>query len=267
VTRPTILDAAMGTELARRGAAIDGPRGAARALDEAPGLVTAIHRAHVEAGARVLTTNTLCAAVEPDGLARRMTLAVTLARDAAEAGGSGVRVAGSIGPLAHALADPDVRAARYREAARALADAGCDVVLLETMVDTSEILRAIDAVRDVTTCPLWVATVAGPGATLLDGSTLADLAAALPLRELDAWLCGCTDPAVLAPAVAAMAAHAPAGLARGAVPNLGPPHGARDPTHLAATLAELAVTHGLRIVGGCCGTTPAFTRALVDALG
>src|SRR5262249_7715686 len=103
---PLLLDAAMGTELARRGVACDLPLWSARALWAAPETVFAIHRDEVAAGAEILTTNTFrthrrTLAKEGKGseAARWTRRAVSLAREAAQSSGRDVYVVGSISPL------------------------------------------------------------------------------------------------------------------------------------------------------------------------
>jgi S-methylmethionine-dependent homocysteine/selenocysteine methylase len=142
--RPLLLDAAMGTELERRGASTRLPLWSARALFECPELVLAIHREEVAAGAEILTANTFRThrrTARREGLEGRSAeltrTAVALAREAAREAGRPVFVAGSLSPLEDCYR-PDLTPAgdaierEHALQAESLAAAGVDGILVET---------------------------------------------------------------------------------------------------------------------------------------
>jgi S-methylmethionine-dependent homocysteine/selenocysteine methylase len=291
--RALVLDGAMGTELERRQVATPLPAWTASALLSAPDAVLAIHREYVAAGADGLTTATfrttrraLAAAGAGERAAELTALAVELARTAAREapGGRRVFVLGSMAPLEDCFRPDLVPAAADLEREHAahaanLARAGVDALLVETMNTTREAVAAVGAAR-ATGLPALASFIAGGDASLLDGEPLATLVPALLAAGPAAVLVNCTPVEVTGRVLAVLLA-----LARstpvGAYANIGYPRpGRREPgaaTDLAAvTPAEFGrhaaawVRAGARIVGGCCGTTPAHiaaVRAAVDAIG
>ena len=226
------------------------------AVETAPELVVAIHRAHVEAGAQVVTTNTLCAhASDPVTTRRIAAAAVDLARQGAD--DPRVCIAGSIGPV---RGQPAARRAAYREAARSLADAGADILLVETMVDPAEAALAVAAALelDATT---WLAIACDETGRFVGGQPITALFDVLDTARLGALLVGCTAIAGLEPALRGVASHVPDTVWRGAYPNT---TGAG--ADLGVTLVRIARDHALDVVGGCCGTDAAFLRTVASAL-
>ena len=217
--RPIILlDGAMGTQLAARGFALREPLFSARALIDAPDLVAAIHADYLHAGAQVLTTNsfglhasTLARAgiAEQQGaLARRCLEILEQVRHEAREQDPRLarfRIAGSIPPRPRANQGGDLALARaeYRTYAERLADAGVDLILLETFTSVAEASLALEGVAEVD-LPTWLSVVAGAparrgasltdrpdGTRLVDGDPIAELA---PLAErVDALLINCTQ--------------------------------------------------------------------------
>jgi S-methylmethionine-dependent homocysteine/selenocysteine methylase len=280
---PLVLDGALGTELERRGATCTLPLWSAHALIERPELVRAIHDDYVAAGADVLTANTFrtqrrtLARGGAGARAAELTArAVTLACAAAEGAPAGrhVRVAGSIAPLEdcyHPERVPrdDALAEEHAEHARHLAAAGADLLLVETMNTVREAVAALRAAR-ATGLPTWASFVCASGARLLSGEPLADALAAV--RELDpqAVLVNCLPPREVVPCLAVLAA---AGVPFGVYANLGAPDAAggfvRSDDCAPAAFGTHAATWaraGARVVGGCCGTTPAHVRAAAEAI-
>lgn len=277
--RVVLLDGAMGTMLLDRGLELGTP--AERWVLERPDEVFRVHRAYVAAGAEVITTCTFGA--NAPNLARaglgqeRHTIwqvGVALAREAIGAGGF---VLGDIGPIWPPLGQPQApteaeRRAAYAEQASALASAGCDALLVETMTDVDEAVLAISSIRDVTPCPV-IATMAFVPATperaAIDPRVAAHRLALAGAAALGAN-CMLTAAEMLHTVVALVAATELPIVAR---PNAGQPR--RDdtgrcvydetPERFAAGVARL-VAAGARAVGGCCGTTPAFLEAAAAAL-
>jgi len=285
---PVLLDGATGTELERRGARMSAPLWSAHALLDDPELVRRIHREYAEAGAQVLGTNTFrtharnLAAGGLAGRAAELTaLAVRLARAArdevsrARPDAAGIRVAGVISPLEDCLRPADSPGERagpeHRAIATQLVDAGADLLLIETMTRVDEARAAVAAAQGLGR-PIWLAVVARADGRLLAGEPLSALLGALVGLELQALLLNCSDLEhldVALPALVAAAAARPA-LWLGAYPHTGhhdPERGwqthAVDAEGFAARLAgHAARLPAIALLGGCCGSTPAWIAAL-----
>jgi S-methylmethionine-dependent homocysteine/selenocysteine methylase len=274
-----LLDAAMGTELQRRGADTRLPLWSARALIDAPKLVSEIHRDEVAAGAEVLTANTFRThrrTLAKGGLAERSRVltafAVALARDATAESGREVFVAGSLSPLEDCyrpdLVPEDATLEReHREQADSLAAAGVDVILLETHNTIRELVAAARAAKE-TGLPFVASMVTNGSGRLLSGQPIGDAVHALAPFAPDAFSINCVLAARLGSDLARLGAAAP-GVPLAAYGNMGLP---TDDLGWAFTeeLSPEAYAHysrawlalGIRLVGGCCGTTPAHTAAL-----
>jgi S-methylmethionine-dependent homocysteine/selenocysteine methylase len=280
---PLLLDAAMGTELQRRDADTKLPLWSASALIRDPELVWTIHSDEVSAGAEILTANTFrthARSLAKAGLAERSgelgALAVQLAHQAAAAPGRDIFVAGSLSPLEDCyrpdLVPDDAALAREHGAqARFLADAGVDLILAETHNTIREAAAALRAAK-ATGIPVFVSLVTDGKGSLLSGESIADAAKALLQLGPDALGINCVPAARLAGDLAVLAAAAP-GVPLLAYGNLGLPDDSRgwafteelSPEEYAET-ARGWIERGARIVGGCCGTTPAHSRALRQAI-
>ena len=276
---PLLLDGATGTELERRGVPSELPLWSARALLEAPELLARIHAEYVAAGAEVVTANTFrtqrrtLAHAGLAGRTRELTrCAVELARRSTQGAPRRIFVAGSMAPLEDCwrpdrVPEDEALAREHAEHAENLRAAGVDLLLLETFGTLREALAALRAAR-TSGLPVWASFACDAQGRLLSGEPLAEaLAAARALGPL-ALLVNCLPPSHVEPALAALRA---CGLPFGVYPNLGAPTagGKRrteelDPAALAA-LTRRWVAAGARIVGGCCGTTPAHLRALAGA--
>lgn len=263
-----LLDGPMGTELARRGVVLAGRAWTARALDEAPEIVAAVHRDYADAGATVHTTCTFrtqrrSVGARWDELAAR---AVAIARANVPAGH---RVAGSIAPLEDCYR-PDLspgRASRqeHRELARVLAREGVDLLLCETFPDAVEAVVAVEEAVG-TGVETWVALTAGPDGALLSPSELRDAARACVAAGARAVLVDCVAATRTGAYVERLAdfgvpfgAYANAGSAEDAI---GWSADAAQGASAYAGLASAWVDAGATIVGGCCGTGPEHIVAL-----
>jgi S-methylmethionine-dependent homocysteine/selenocysteine methylase len=278
--RPIVLDGAMGSELYRRGVATRLPLWSSHALISRPEVVAAVHADHASAGAEVLTTNTFrtnIRTLERGGLSHRFeelnALAVRLARQAAGAAPQPTLVAGSVAPVEDCYeperVPPDADLEReHGLLTRALARAGCDLLLLETMNSLREARVALSAALE-TGLPVWVSFVIGPGAVLLSGEDLGEAARDMQRRGARAILVNCAPLPVACEGFRAL--RAAVSLPSGLYPN----HGHSDPVHGwesdpldPAVFERLACgwfEQGARMVGGCCGTTPEHVRAIVAA--
>jgi S-methylmethionine-dependent homocysteine/selenocysteine methylase len=278
-----LLDAAMGTELQRRGADTRLPLWSGRALVESPELVSAIHKDEVAAGAEILTANTFRThrrTLAKAGLrsrSRELTLlAVRLAREAAEEAGREVFVAGSLSPLEDCYRPdlvPDKAAleSEHRDQAEALAASGVNAILLETHNTVRELVAAARAAR-ATGLPFVASMVTDGTGRLLSGETVGEAAGALLPLGPDAISINCVPARHLAADLERLAAAAP-GVPLGAYGNLGLPEDESGWTfsdelspQVYAAEARRWLAIGARLVGGCCGTTPAHTAALRYAI-
>ncbi|HEX2184485.1 MAG TPA: bifunctional homocysteine S-methyltransferase/methylenetetrahydrofolate reductase, partial [Chloroflexota bacterium] len=280
--RPVLFDGAMGTELYARGVSYE------RCFDELnltePELVQSVHRAYIAAGAEAIETNTFAAnrlQLAPFGLegrVRELNLrGVRLAREAKEVSGEDVFLAGSVSSLGQPLAPagtitPEQARAIFTEQIEALLEGGVDLLVLETFADVGELRQAILAARAVTADLPIVAevTVAEDGNTL-SGARPEDVAAEIGALGVDALGVNCgVGPQATLEALQRMAPHTTLPLA--AMPNAGYPAmvGRRrfyvsSPAYF-AEYAGRFVQAGVRLIGGCCGTTPAHIAAMREAL-
>jgi homocysteine S-methyltransferase len=280
-TSVLVADGGMGTSLIAAGVPVEA---CLDVLNERePGRVERIHRAFVAAGARLVLTNTFGAnryRLEQHGIADRVDPICAAGVRVARAAGAEL-VAGSVGPLGVRLQPYGrVRAEdafdAYREQTAALTNAGADVLVIETQTDLRELEQAVLAARDVAP---EVALVASATFTADDRTLLGDTAVAVATRLVDLGVdvigvnCG-EGPAQVARVIRVIASvAATAGTPLLARPNAGGPTevGGRfvypaTPRYVAETVAG-SLDDGVAIVGGCCGTGPAHTRAIADAVG
>ncbi len=278
-----LADGATGTMLYERGIPFD------QSFDELnlsrATLVEALHRDYLAAGAELIETNTFGAnavRLAAHGLEDKVRLiarqGVRIARTAREIVGVNAFVAGSVGPLGKPLQPfgqiSVADAERYYHAtAEGLLEGGCDCFILETFQDLNEILAALRAVRRVSLdLPVIAQMTFGE-----DGKTLYGHPPALVVRTLkDAGAdvvgvnCGVGPQATLEVLEELLAAADATPVS--AMPNAGLPqfHGGRflylaSPEYF-AEFAARAVGLGVRLVGGCCGTTPAHVKAMRERL-
>jgi S-methylmethionine-dependent homocysteine/selenocysteine methylase len=283
---PLLLDGALGSELTRRGIETPLPIWSAAAIRSAPAAIAAIHADHVAAGAEVVTAATFrttrralarIGAADPAAEARALTTrAIDLARSARPR-----FVAGSIAPLEDCY-EPELvpdEATLDREHAwlvRDLADAGVDLILVETMNTIREATAAARAAR-ATGLPVVVSFVcASDGradARLLSGERVADAARALLAEEVDALGINCTPVPTLHLPLAAMLCAAGGRVPCAAYGNVGKTDAIQGWTCTAdcppANYAKAAahwLTQGARLLGGCCGTTAEHVAALRELI-
>lgn len=282
-----LLDGAMGTELERRGVDTSLPLWSAAALDVAPHVVQQIHLEHILAGAQVITTNTFrtnLRALRKAGIAHRMReltfRAVVLARAAIEASGRQglVRIAGSMAPVEDCYtpelvpSDAELRA-EHALLARYLAEAGVDLLLIETQNTAREAVAAARAAAE-TGKPFWVSFTLDAENRLLSGELLAEaVRAVLPLGP-QAILVNCIPTAQMREAMRLLRRLVPPTIPIGAYANAGRVDEATgvwtmeggDTPEGYAEAAQQWLAEGATIIGGCCGTTPEHIAALSAAL-
>jgi methionine synthase / methylenetetrahydrofolate reductase (NADH) len=276
--RVLVCDGAMGTMLYGRGIFLN------RSFDELnltqPDLVAEVHQAYIRAGADVIETNTFGAnriKLGAFGLADRVS-AINLqgARIARHAARDQAYVAGAIGPLGiriEPLGKTGVEEAEayFGEQARALVEGGVDLFVLETFRDVNEIGAAIRAVRNACDLPIVAQVTTEEDGNSLDG---APPEAFVPdLEHLGAHVVGlnCSvGPAAMLDTIERMARVASVKLS--AQPNAGRPREIEgrniylcSPEYM-ASYARRFINSGVRLVGGCCGTTPEHVRHIKDAV-
>lgn len=247
---------------------------------ENPQAVQAIHRAYLEAGCRLITTNTFgttAPKVEPYGytVAQVMSAAVANVRAAMDqAGVTDAYVCADIGPTGKLLRpygdlDFEEAVARFAAPIRAAEEAGADCILIETMSDLYEMKAAVVAAKENCSLPILASLIFDGSGKLLTGGSPQAAVALLEGLGVDVIGLNCgLGPQEMAPVFRQLweAASVPLLLQ----PNAGLPRseGGKTvydvtPADYAAQMAKLAPMATL--LGGCCGTTPAHLAALIQA--
>ena len=276
---PVLCDGAMGTMLYSKGIFIN------RCYDELnlsqPELVASVHQEYVKAGAEILETNTFGAnsfRLARHGLQSRVVeinrAAVELARSAAA---NDVLVAGSVGPLGVRI-EPlgkigleEARAA-FAQQIGVLAEAGIDLLILETFGYVEELHQAILAAQEAAPGIAVVAQVTiDDDGNALDGSTPESYAKRIEDYGPEVLGCNCSvGPVAMLDAIERI--RQATSLPLSAQPNAGMPRNVEgrniylcSPEYMAEYTRRL-IAAGTRLVGGCCGTTPEHIRAMKAAL-
>ena len=259
--------------------------GAVRCFDELnttePEAVFRVHQSYIEAGAQIIETNTFGAnrfKLAPIGLGedvqRLNSRGVKIAREARESAAREVLIAGSIGPLGIGVQarhpEPDEIIDVFHEQALALEERGVDFFILETFSYVEELMLAIDAIRSFSGLPIVAQLTYSE-----EGTTYGDVnpfLAATMLKDKNVQVIGanCTlGPQSLLPILRELCGVN--GVCVSGMPNAGFPKKEGDrivypkssPEYF-ALFAREAAEAGVRILGGCCGTTPAHIRAMAD---
>jgi homocysteine S-methyltransferase len=276
--RVLVCDGAMGTMLYAKGVFIN------RCFDSlnvmSADTVTEIHQDYVRAGADVLETNTFGAnriKLRSFGLGDTVReINVEGARIARKAARDQAYVAGAMGPLGVRI-EPwgkmgtDEAEAYFREQAEALIEGGVDLLILETFRDLNEIGAAIAAVRSISRLPIVAQMTIEDDGNSLDGTPPEQFAPEMERRGADVIGVNCSiGPAHMLETVERMAAVTRARLS--AQPNAGRPRDIEgrniylsSPEYLASYARRFA-QQGVRMVGGCCGTTPEHIRQIKAAI-
>jgi homocysteine S-methyltransferase len=269
----------MGTMLYARGVFIN------RCFDElnlsSPALVEEIHREYLRAGADIIETNTFGAnryklvrhGLE-DKVAEINQVAVGIARRAIETVRRDAWVAGSVGPLGNPLQslDPlspaDLRAI-YAEQIQGLVDGGIDLLMIETIARREEMEAAIRTAREITPdLPIVAQMSFNENGRTVRGDEAGDLAGWM--RDLGADVVGANcaiGPKPMLECLEAMSRRGDFLLA--AQPNAGTPQWFEgryiyfsSPEYMAEYARRFILSCGVRLIGGCCGTTPDHIRAM-----
>ena len=276
--RVLVCDGAMGTMLYAKGVFINKSFDALNITQ--PDLVAEVHQEYVRAGADIIETNTFGAnriKLGSFGLADRLhAISEQGAKIARHAARDQAYVAGAIGPLGVRIepwGKTGVDEAReyFREQAQALADGGVDLFILETFRDLNEIGAAIDAVRSVSDLPIVAQMTTEEDGNTLDGTPPERFTPELERRGATVIGVNCAvGPAPMLDTIERMAAVTTRKLS--AQPNAGQPRDVEgrniylcSPEYM-ASYARRFIMHNVRLVGGCCGTTPEHIRQIKTAV-
>lgn len=283
--RVRIFDGAMGTMIYSKGIYIN------RCYDElnlsSPDLIADIHREYIRAGAEIIETNTFGASrlkLSQQGMDDKLVeinvSAAKLARRAIETAKHDVFVAGAISPLGvriepYGPTSVDEAKDIFKEQAQALLEGGVDCFVLETFHDLAEIEQAIRAVRELGPYVIFAQMTINETGETAYGTPLDVIT-----RQLDRWLgsqgsdvigLNCSvGPQTILEAIETIRPLTTRKLS--AQPNAGFPRDVQGrKIYLAspeytATYARRLITAGVKYVGGCCGTTPAHIKLMVDAV-
>ena len=270
--RFVFLDGGMGTQLQARGLQ-PGQKPELAAL-EMPDVLTAIHTDYANAGADILLANTFGAnAKKLAGCGHTVedvvTASIACARKAADT--TGALVALDIGPLGELLVPAGTLSfedayAEFAQVIRAGTAAGADLVFLETMTDLYELKAAILAAKENCTLPIFTSMSFESRGRTFTGCTVESYAVTAAGLGADAVGINCSlGPKEILPFAQRLCRSVPAGVPVFVKPNAGLPNpdGSYnlDPDGFAAEMKEYAAI-GVSMVGGCCGTTPAFIAKL-----
>lgn len=292
-----ILDGGMGRELARMGAPFRQPEWSALALMEAPQFVRQAHDAFIAAGSQVITTNSYAVVpfhVGDEVFAQRgaelIALSGQLARAAAAAAASPIKVGGSLPPVLGSYR-PDLFDAEKAKALLEVLVAGLRQYVDFWLAETQSSIAEVELVREVVgddSKPLWLSFTlldelnASGQAQLRSGETVSAAVTAALRLSAEAVLFNCSRPEVMASAVAEARqtadrhhsdldigvyanAFEPADNRRGANEGLSELRTDTDPQGY-LRFAEQWVAAGATMIGGCCGIGPEHIAALSQAL-
>lgn len=273
--RIVILDGAMGTVLQQKGLP---PGGKPELLNfSRPDLLRDVYRAYIEAGSHIIYANTFGASAPKLAgtgytVEEVVSAAVGIAKEAAA--GTDVKISLDMGPLGELLEPlgtlPFERAYEYfKEAAVAGERAGADLVAIETMTDLYEAKAALLAVKENTSLPVLVTMSFEQNGRTFTGCAIPSMARTLEGLGADAVGLNCSlGPDLLLPLVKELRENTRLPVI--VKPNAGLPDPATGaygmgPEEFAAAMLPI-VEAGADLVGGCCGTSPEYIRALAVGL-
>ncbi len=280
---PVLCDGGMGTQLYARGISYE------RCFEQLnlsdPELIKAIHLDYVAAGAEIIETNTFGAnryRLAEHGLENQVhqvnRAGARIAREVREMSDAQIFIAGSIGPLGSPLAPlgtiqlADARAA-FSEQTEALLQAGVDLFIIETISDLAEMREALAAVRNLSDLPVVALMTFGEDSTIASGEDAH--AVAQTLHDLGADIVGVNcalGPSSTYDVITGMLGDGSNNFMVAAQPNAGLPRRVGNrfiyvstPDYF-ADYARRFLAAGVRLIGGCCGTTPQHISAMHKVL-
>ena len=265
------FDGGMGTELYKRGIKGD----TALANLTSPEAVEEIHREYIQAGANIITANTFGAYKHKhDNAAEIIKAAMAIAKRACE--GQTAYIAldlGATGLMLEPYGDVSIEECRdvYLTAARTGAECGADFILIETIMDLGELQAAVDAALE-TNLPIMATMSFNENGRTMYGASISDMVAALGHENIIALGMNCGfGPSAYMPLVETLVASTDKPIIlqpNAGLPTLsdeGIPSYDLDPETFASLMSQ-AAGKGVKIFGGCCGTTPAHISAMVRGL-
>lgn len=273
-----MFDGAMGTRLYEKGVYIN------RVYDELnlsqPDLVKEVHKEYLEAGAMVLETNTFGAnffKLRPHGLADKLEIInYQAAKIAREVAGEKAWVAGAIGPLGIRIepwgkTSVEEAESAFEMQAKGLLNGGVDLFILETFFDLNEIHQAIKAVRKISDKPIIASMTINEDGNALYGTTVDVFTNKLVSWEADIIGLNCSvGPKTMFDAIEKMRGLTDLNIM--VQPNAGLPKVVdgrmiylSNPEYF-GEYAKRFLQAGVKIVGGCCGTSPEHIRAVCNAV-
>ncbi|MFH1830445.1 MAG: homocysteine S-methyltransferase family protein [Pseudomonadota bacterium] len=283
--RILVFDGAMGTMLDAKGARAECNE---ELCLSKPDVISDIHRAYLDAGADIITTNTFGASrvvLAEHGLANSVQeinfAAAKLARKQAEAASGAHFVAGELGPTSKLptllnIGFDELEAA-YAEQIGPLMDGGVHIIIIQTCQDPLQVKAAASACKRVfnnkkTHLPIIVSvTIERVGTMLLGTEILAALATIAPYKPIAFGINCATGPKDMEEHLATLADSSPFPIV--CQPNAGMPENVGgksvynlSPKEFAKMLCEFIRSYGISMVGGCCGTTPDHIAALATEL-
>ncbi|HJY64267.1 MAG TPA: homocysteine S-methyltransferase family protein [Ignavibacteria bacterium] len=276
-----LLDGAMGTELQKRGCDISLPLWSAKPLMDRPDVVRHIHIDYIDCGADIITTNTFRtqrrtfekANYQPEGKTYAETAkelsktAVDLAQDAVMIASDENEplVAGCISPLEDCYSpelvpDMDTLCTEHYEHIQNLVDAGCDMLLAETMISLREISAVVNQIHKFE-IDYAISITPKNDKELLSGETISDAVKVIEKYSPQAILVNCIHPAKVEPVLIHLKSLTEIPL--GAYANTGDPFEKENPKPPVTpdeylNYAKRWKQLGARILGGCCGTNPMY---------
>jgi methionine synthase / methylenetetrahydrofolate reductase(NADPH) len=278
-----LCDGAMGTVIHDRGVPIDS------CFDELnltnPSMIVEIHREYIAAGAEIIETNTFGGnryRLGEHNLADRVRdinlRGAKLAREAREISGQPVFVAGSIGPTGRVV-EPIGTAPReavrdaFQEQVEALLEGGVDLLMIETISSLDEMQLIIEAARSASDLPIVAQMTFADDRRTIGGNTPEDVVSTLRELAVDVIGINCSvGPRHTVDVLKELTVAGGDDLVYSGQPNAGFPMQVGDrvmypssPEYFAEYAREAAAL-GVRLIGGCCGTTPVHTRAMREAI-
>ena len=242
-----------------------------------PEEIQSIHRAYLDAGSDIINTNTFGAnALKfPDNLREIVEAAVSNAKEARrQSGREDAYIALDLGPTGRLLQPmgdlPFEQAVElFGEVVRIGAAAGVDLVLIETMSDSYELKAAVLAAKENCVLPVLATVIFDENGKMLTGGTVDSVAAMLEGLRVDALGVNCgLGPKQMLPIVKRLTEVS--SLPVIVNPNAGLPRSENgktvydiDADEFAALMGEIADL-GVQVLGGCCGTTPAHIRKMIE---
>lgn len=268
----TLLDGAMGTMLQAAGLGL-GERPEIFGIQH-PEILERIHRSYVDAGSHVIYANTFGANAHKLAgtgytVEQLVSQNIAVAKRAADGKAKVALDAGPLGELMEPLGTLSFADAydMYAQMVRAGEAAGADLVVFETMTDLYEVKAAVLAAKEQSHLPIWVTMSFEAAGRTFTGTTVASMAATLDGLDVDAMGINCSlGPEEIYPLIVEMRKWTDKPLI--VKPNAGLPDPATGGYAMDAVEFGRQMTKfpelGVSILGGCCGTTPAFIAALTE---